>query len=76
MQKPTKIDYSKLLGFDMVVDEISEGVNFNHPTVGARLGAKVGTATKTEQTMLIDLPLEASAPIMQGMRGRKVISSS
>jgi hypothetical protein len=79
MKKPTKIDYSKLLGFDMVVDEISEGVDFNNPTVGARLGAKVGApATKTEQPMLIHAPFEDTAPgapIMQGLGGRKVSST-
>ena len=42
MHRPTKIDYSKLLGFDMVSDELVDGVDFNNPTVGAKLGAKVG----------------------------------
>ena len=45
MHRPTKIDYAKLLGFDMVSDELVEGVDFNNPTVGAKLGAKVGITT-------------------------------
>jgi hypothetical protein len=42
MQGPTKIDYSRLLGFNMVGDELVQGVDFNNPNVGAKLGAKVG----------------------------------
>jgi hypothetical protein len=44
MQKPDKIDYTKLLGFDSVGGETSEGVDFQDETLGARLGAKVGDA--------------------------------
>ena len=43
MQKPDKIDYAKLLGFDAVSDQLSTGVDFQDETVAARLGAKVGT---------------------------------
>ena len=43
MQGPTKIDYSKLFGFDIVTDELIKGVDFNNPTVGAKLGPKVGS---------------------------------
>jgi len=43
MQKPDKIDYAKLLGFDTVNDQLSAGVDFQDETVAARLGAKVGT---------------------------------
>ena len=77
MHRPTKIDYAKLLGFDLVSDELVEGVDFNNPTVGAKLGAKVGTTTtKPEQPMLMDPPSEvAGAPIMQGLGGRKVAST-
>ena len=62
MHGPTKIDYAKLLGFDLVSDELVEGVDFNNPTVGAKLGAKVGTTTvtKTEQPMLMDPPSEVA----------------
>ena len=43
MHGPTKIDYSKLLGFDMVIDELVDGVDFNNPqTIGEKLGAKSG----------------------------------
>jgi hypothetical protein len=77
MNRPTKIDYAKLLGFDLVSDELVEGVDFNNPTVGAKLGAKVGTQTKTDQPMLMDPPSEAGpgAPIMRGLGGRKVAST-
>ena len=37
-----KIDYAKLLGFDSVSDELSEGIDFQSETIGAKLGAKVG----------------------------------
>jgi hypothetical protein len=37
-----KIDYAKLLGFEAVSDELSNGVDFQDETIGARLGAKVG----------------------------------
>ena len=42
MNKPDKIDYAKLLGFDAVSDEISGGLDFQNETIGAKLGAKVG----------------------------------
>jgi hypothetical protein len=42
MQNIGKIDYSKLLGFDTVSDELSEGVDFQADTIGAKLGAKRG----------------------------------
>ena len=82
MHGPTKIDYSKLLGFDMVIDELVDRVDFNSPTVGAKLGAKVGKeapppppSTKIFQPMAIDLPLEPGAPVMRGLGGRKVAST-
>lgn len=37
-----RIDFSKLLGFDLVSDELQAGVHFSANTVAARLGAKVG----------------------------------
>jgi hypothetical protein len=43
MQKPDKIDYAKLLGFDAVSDQLSHGLDFQNETVGDKLGAKVGT---------------------------------
>ena len=36
-----KIDFTKLLGFDMVSDELPDGLDFTGDTIGARLGAKV-----------------------------------
>jgi len=79
MQGPTKIDYSKLLGFNMVSGELVQGVDFNNPNVGAKLGAKVGPPiTKKDQPMHIDLPSEVagpSAPVMRGLGGRKIAST-
>ena len=43
MQKTDKIDYAKLLGFAAASDQISGSVDFSDETIGARLGAKVGT---------------------------------
>ena len=40
MQKPARIDFAKLLGFELVTRDISRGVDLQN--VGARLGAKVG----------------------------------
>jgi hypothetical protein len=43
MQKPDKIDFSKLLGFATVADQLcSDTIDLQDLTVGARLGAKVG----------------------------------
>ncbi len=36
------MDFSKLLGFDSVADQLGDGVDFQDVTVGAKLGAKVG----------------------------------
>jgi len=47
MHDPTKMDYSKLLGFDMVADDVADGVNFRDATIGAKLGAKVGKTFTT-----------------------------
>ena len=85
MHGPPKIDYSKLLGFDMVIDELVDGVDFNNPTIGEKLGAKMGPttvpppppppSTKNLQPMAIDLPFEPGAPVMRGLGGRKVGST-
>jgi hypothetical protein len=42
MQKPEKIDFTKLLGFEMVADQLLETADFQSETFGAKLGAKVG----------------------------------
>jgi hypothetical protein len=43
MQKADKIDYAKLLGFEVMGDQSSASVDFQDETFAARLGAKVGT---------------------------------
>jgi hypothetical protein len=37
-----KIDFTKLLGFETVSDQLPGGVDFQDETVAAKLGAKVG----------------------------------
>jgi len=51
-----KIDFSKLLGFDVVSDEIADSVDFQSQTIGAKLGAKVGD----KDLAVLDLPSEPS----------------
>ncbi len=55
MRKTTKVDYTKLLGFDTVSDRISD-LDFRAGTVAARLGAKVGD----KDLATLDLPLEVA----------------
>ena len=43
MKRHDDIDFSKLLGFDAVNDQISGSVDFQDETISAKLGAKVGT---------------------------------
>jgi hypothetical protein len=54
MQKPDKIDFTKLLGFETVADQLSEVADFQDETLGAKLGAKVGD----KDLMHFDLPSE------------------
>jgi hypothetical protein len=54
MQKPHKIDYAKLLGFDALSDQISGSVDFQDENIEAKLGAKVGT----EAWAVCELPSE------------------
>ncbi len=42
MQKPDAIDFTKLLGFETVADDLSREVDFQDEAIGSRLGAKVG----------------------------------
>ncbi len=42
MQKPGTIDFAKLLGFETVTRELSDALDFQDETLGAKLGAKVG----------------------------------
>ena len=52
MSESQKIDFSKLLGFQVMSEEIAEHVDFQDETFGGRLGAKVGDKACT----LLDLP--------------------
>jgi hypothetical protein len=74
MHDPTKMDYSKLLGFDTVSDQLENGIDFRDATIGAKLGAKVGPVTTVTKGMeLMNLPLEVAGPggtTMRGLRGR------
>ena len=45
MEGTGQIEFAKLLGFDVVSDQLSESVDFRDETIGARLGAKVGDET-------------------------------
>jgi hypothetical protein len=42
MPRANKIDFAWLLGFETVTCELSEAVDFQDETLGAKLGAKVG----------------------------------
>jgi len=37
-----KIDFTKLLGFDTVSEELPDGIDLQNETLGDKLGAKVG----------------------------------
>lgn len=45
MRENQKIDFSKLLGFQVMSEELSERVDFRDETFAGRLGAKVGLKT-------------------------------
>ena len=42
MQASPKVDFSRLLGFHLVSDELIDRVDFLNETVGARIGVKRG----------------------------------
>lgn len=42
MNKPDRIDFEKLLGFELVTRELLRGFDFQDETFGDKLGAKVG----------------------------------
>ena len=48
MKRHDDIDFSKLLGFDAVNDQISGSVDFQDETISAKLGAKVGIEVLAE----------------------------
>lgn len=50
----SSLDFSKLLGFDAVADQVSDGVDFQDHTVGAKLGAKVGGEDVGPQRKVVD----------------------
>ena len=52
MNDNCKIDFSRLLGFQIMSDELEEPVNFQGETFAGRLGAKVGDKNLT----VLDLP--------------------
>jgi len=50
MQRIENIDFSKLLGFERVADELAIEVDFQGETLGAKLGAKVGHKVDEPET--------------------------
>ena len=42
MKHAASLDFTKLLGFSTVAGQLSDGIDFQDETVGAKLGAKVG----------------------------------
>ena len=46
MRKVDAIDFAKLLGFDTVTRELSETLDLQDETLGAKLGAKIGDAVE------------------------------
>jgi hypothetical protein len=52
-----KIDFAKLLGFQIISDELAERVDFQSNTFAGRLGAKVGDKT----CPLLDLPSKSES---------------
>jgi len=48
MQKPKKVDLTKLLGFETVTNEPTDDIDFQDETLSAKLGAKVGIIEAVE----------------------------
>lgn len=48
MQKPDRIDFAKLLGFELVTRELLENFDLQEETIGAKLGAKVGAEAEPD----------------------------
>jgi len=46
LRKVAAIDFAKLLGFDTVTRELSETLDLQDETLGAKLGAKIGDAVE------------------------------
>jgi hypothetical protein len=71
MQKPVKIDYTQLFGFDAVSDQFPDGVDFQADIFEAKLGAKVGAET------LAALDIAACAGHLEPLeRARTALASS
>jgi hypothetical protein len=51
-----KIDYAKLLGFNAVSEQLSEGLDFQDETIADKLGAKVGLEPGGEPAKLTETP--------------------
>jgi hypothetical protein len=49
-----KIDFTKLLGFETISDQVSEGLDFQDETVAAKLGAKIGPDLPEAPTDAVD----------------------
>ena len=58
MSENRTIDFTKLLGFQVMSEELAEHVDFQDETFGGRLGAKVGD--KGCPTLFLDLPHETN----------------
>jgi hypothetical protein len=58
MSEKQKIDFSQLLGFEVMSEELSDSVDFRDETFAGRLGAKVGDKDLT----VLDLPREKPQP--------------
>ena len=65
MQKVEKVDFSKLLGFEMLGDEVSGSLEFQYAAVDAKLGAKVGA----EHWVACEVTSEFPANIAEKTRG-------
>jgi hypothetical protein len=48
MQKPDRIDFEKLLGFELVTIELLKALDFQDETIADKLGAKVGAEVGDE----------------------------
>ena len=71
-----KIDYSKLLGFDLVSDALVDGIDFHNQNVGAKLGAKVGDKTMTVEDIVMGTCLwTPGLPAGVGLGGRRVTAA-
>lgn len=61
MRKNHKIDFTKLLGFQVMSEELAGRVDFQDETFAGRLGAKVGD----KQMTLFDLPQVKEQPTVK-----------